>query len=226
MTLKYCTAVLTQGELEEATKWYKLACDSEWPQFHHFCYWELIWCYQFSQDWWSAVHYADLLLQESKWSKTFYSYMKGAFMCMVQGELTEEQRKEQIELMMYVLSLVYNNNIFIYVYNLLKFNRLNQLFFSHFCRDVPKWKQRIAGKSIPMEKFAIAKSKLFLEQNNRLTLPSLELIYMWNGFRILGSRYETIEPVFILVEKAIREHEKDKGIWMYYYAANFRFTNY
>ena len=76
-----------------------------------------------------------------------------------------------------------------------------------------------------MEKFAIAKSKLFLEQNNRLTLPSLELIYMWNGFRILGSRYETIEQVFILVEKAIREHEKDKGISMYYYAANFRFNN-
>ena len=101
---------------------------------------------------------------------------------------------------------------------------LNTQFFPHFCRNVPKWKQRIAGKSIPMEKFAIAKSKLFLEQNNRLTLPSLELIYMWNGFRILGSRYETIEPVFILVEKAIREHEKDKGISMYYYAANFRFN--
>ena len=80
--------------------------------------------------------------------------------------------------------------------------------------NVPKWKQRIAGKSIPMEKFAIAKSKLFLEQGNNLILPSLELIYMWNGFRTLGSRYKTIEPLYILVEKAIKAHERNKGnIW-------------
>ena len=85
--------------MNEAAKWYKLACESDWPQFHHFCYWELTWCYQFSQEWWSAIHYADLLLKESNWSKTFYSYMKAAFMCMVQDELTDEQRKEQIELM-------------------------------------------------------------------------------------------------------------------------------
>ena len=80
----------------------------------------------------------------------------------------------------------------------------------HF-RNVPKWKQRIAGKSIPMEKFAIAKSKLFLDQGNCLILPSLELVYMWNGFRIIGSRFETIEPIYVLVEKAIKQHERNKG---------------
>ena len=77
---------------------------------------------------------------------------------------------------------------------------------------MPKWKQRIAGKSIPMEKFAIAKSKLFLDQGNRLILPTLELIYMWNGFRILGNKFETIEPVFVLVEKAIKTHQSQTGI--------------
>ena len=90
-----------KGEISEAIKWYKLACDSELPHFDKLCHWELIWCYQFSQEWWSAIHYADLLLKESnrKESKTFYSYMKAAFMCMVQDELTDEQRKEQIALM-------------------------------------------------------------------------------------------------------------------------------
>ena len=62
-----------------------------------------------------------------------------------------------------------------------------------------------------MEKFAIAKSKLFLDQGNSLVLPSLELIYMWNGFKILGSSYKTVEPLYILVEKAIKTHEKNKG---------------
>ena len=45
-------------------------------------------------------------------------------------------------------------------------------------RDIPSWKQKIAGKSLPMEKFAIRKSERFLDQNNKLVLPALELIYV------------------------------------------------
>ena len=40
-------------------------------------------------------------------------------------------------------------------------------------RDVPKYKQRIAGKSIPIEKFAVYKSTMCLTQGKRLTLPGL-----------------------------------------------------
>jgi hypothetical protein len=36
-----------------------------------------------------------------------------------------------------------------------------------------------------MEKFAIKKAERFLDQGNRLLLPSLELVYVWNGFRYL-----------------------------------------
>ena len=106
---------------------------------------------------------------------------------------------------------MYNNNIFLY--NLLEFNRLNSLLFPRFCRNVPKWKQRIAGKSIPMEKFAIAKAKLFLDQGNHLTLPTLELIYMWNGFRILGTKYEVLEPIYVLIEKTTKLHQSQPGIF-------------
>ena len=51
---------------------------------------------------------------------------------------------------------------------------------------VPGLKQRIAGKSLPMEKYAIRKAERFLKQGGRLTLPGLELIYLWNGFKIVG----------------------------------------
>lgn len=40
-------------------------------------------------------------------------------------------------------------------------------------REVPKHKQRIAGKSIPVEKFAIHKAEKCLAQGNRLMLPGL-----------------------------------------------------
>jgi len=71
----------------------------DWPQFHHICYWELYWATMMSQQWGNAIHYADLLLKESKWSRCMYSYQKAAIMCMVQDDLTEEQMKEQKQLM-------------------------------------------------------------------------------------------------------------------------------
>merc|ERR550539_495569 len=62
-----------------------------------------------------------------------------------------------------------------------------------------------------MEKFAIRKSERFLKQGNFLVLPALELIYVWNGFRILGQSYNMIEPVYLLVEKAEAKANAEKN---------------
>lgn len=40
-------------------------------------------------------------------------------------------------------------------------------------RNVPQMIQRIAGKSLPIEKFAMKKALRFFEQGKRLTLPGL-----------------------------------------------------
>jgi hypothetical protein len=63
-----------------------------------------------------------------------------------------------------------------------------------------------------MEKFAVAKADRFLAQGNQLVLPALELIYVWNGFKILGKSWEMMEPVFLLVEKSLKDIELKKGI--------------
>merc|ERR1711874_486190 len=65
---------------------------------------------------------------------------------------------------------------------------------------VPGLKQRIAGKSLPMEKFAIRKADRFLKQGGRLTLPGLELVYLWNGFKIIGRDYKAVEKFYVLIE--------------------------
>jgi hypothetical protein len=90
-----------QGEIDEAIVWYKksVASQNDWPQFHHICYWELYWSNMFKQDWWQAMDYGQQLLDESKWSRCMYAYQKAATMCMVQSELTPEQKEEQLDMM-------------------------------------------------------------------------------------------------------------------------------
>lgn len=62
-----------------------------------------------------------------------------------------------------------------------------------------------------MEKFAVRKAERFLDQGNRLLLPSLELVYVWNGFRTLGKSWSLIEPVYGIIESAMKETNRTKG---------------
>ncbi|XP_035701762.1 tetratricopeptide repeat protein 39B isoform X2 [Folsomia candida] len=170
-----------KGNVNPAIEWYSRAwqSQSEWVQFHHLCYWELMWANCFKQDWISSRDFADLLLHESRWSRTIYGYQKASFMCMMSEKLG---RFETAELL--------------------------QLF-----KDIPGWKQRIAGKSIPMEKFAVKKCERFFAQGNKLILPAVELLYLWNGFKVLGKQGDLVRPLLALVERHVRDlaREKDGG---------------
>ena len=68
-------------------------------------------------------------------------------------------------------------------------------------KSVPSMTQRIAGKSLPIEKFAVRKVKRFLAQGNRLILPGYELMYVWNGFSVLGENRFMTSPVVALTSR-------------------------
>ena len=60
-------------------------------------------------------------------------------------------------------------------------------------KRVPDLMQRIAGKSIPLEKFVARRARKFVSQGNRLTLPGVELAYVLN---CLG-----LSPRYVLFER-------------------------
>eukprot|EP00118_Oscarella_pearsei_P014158 m.119538 g.119538 ORF g.119538 m.119538 type:complete len:461 (+) comp37699_c0_seq10:77-1459(+) len=69
-------------------------------------------------------------------------------------------------------------------------------------KSVPKYKQRIAGKSIPVEKFAVYKSEKCLARGTKLMLPGLELVYVWNGFLSLRNSPELLSLVLVELDRA------------------------
>ena len=72
---------------------------------------------------------------------------------------------------------------------------------AHCSRAIPSLKQRICGKSLPQEKLVITKVERLSRQGGRLALPGLELVYVWNGFNIIGRSPKLVEAMLELVNK-------------------------
>ncbi|XP_031132952.1 tetratricopeptide repeat protein 39B-like [Sander lucioperca] len=70
-------------------------------------------------------------------------------------------------------------------------------------RQVDGLRLRIAGKSIPTEKFAANKAKRYSSSNPvKLVVPALEMMYVWNGFTVVGKRPELTKSILTTLEEA------------------------
>lgn len=77
-------------------------------------------------------------------------------------------------------------------------------------RQVEGLKQRLAGKSIPTEKFAIRKSRRYSSSTPvKLVIPVLEMMYVWNGFTIVGKRADATESLLVTIERAEEQLRND-----------------
>ncbi|XP_067278596.1 tetratricopeptide repeat protein 39A isoform X2 [Pseudorasbora parva] len=165
-----------KGNIDEAVALFEDGCKAQqvWKQqvwFHHMCYWELMWCFTFKRHWKMAYFYADLLSQESRWSKAMYVYMKAAYLSMLPDAESRPFGDNEVDLF----------------------------------RQVPTYKQKIAGKSPPTEKFAIRKARRYKAINPiRLPVPVLEMMYMWNGFSMISKRPELTEGMMDTLLEAER----------------------
>ncbi|GBM98299.1 Tetratricopeptide repeat protein 39B [Araneus ventricosus] len=77
---------------------------------------------------------------------------------------------------------------------------------------VPSLKQRLAGKSIPLEKYVVRKSNKFASQGGRLIVPALELLYIWNSFPMIAKSRELTENILCRVNNVFSSLEDAKDI--------------
>jgi hypothetical protein len=68
---------------------------------------------------------------------------------------------------------IYFKAVFLYTDDPLKY----QTNITEMLQKVGNYKKKIAGKSIPIEKFVCRKARKYLSQNQRLHLPALEILY-------------------------------------------------
>lgn len=54
-----------------------------------------------------------------------------------------------------------------------------------------------------MEKFVIKKAERYVTQNRRLLLPCIELMFLWNSFKVLGKQFALADGVYRLIEQEL-----------------------
>lgn len=114
-------------------------------------------------DWLLSMKLAENLYQNSRWSKALYSYLKACFML----ELISQYRRNPGEADAETINAM-------------------QTHVSQLMEEVPNLRQRIAGKSIPIEKFAAAKAQRYTK-TGRIVMPGIEMVYVLNWTRIMAS---------------------------------------
>ncbi|CAM0136020.1 hypothetical protein VKS41_005598 [Umbelopsis sp. WA50703] len=151
--------------LDEAVLQFKqtIEIQKEWRQLQHICYWELGLLFLMKTEWESAHECFEILAQESNWSKATYTYFSACALYEEAQEMNEGAEKEKA--MLKVESLM---------------------------KSIPKLTKKIAGKSIPIEKYVARKSRKFTSQNNRLLLPSLELLCLLVGLDVMPPKLQEL----------------------------------
>ncbi|KAG1234450.1 hypothetical protein G6F68_002536 [Rhizopus microsporus] len=166
-----------KGQLDEAKSQFQKAIDTQkdWKQLQHMCYWELGLISLLQQDWQSSNKIYTTLHKESNWSKAVYSYLKALSFYMVASTKNpdSDEYKELIKQA------------------------------SEIMHKVTGAKQKIAGKSIPLEKFVARKARKFIAQNNRLILPDLETLSAFNAIDFMNK--DLVSKNIERVDKQIHE---------------------
>ncbi|KAK9540499.1 hypothetical protein VZT92_002948 [Zoarces viviparus] len=84
-------------------------------------------------------------------------------------------------------------------------------------RQVEGLRLRIAGKSIPTEKFAASKARRYSSSAPvKLVVPALEMMYVWNGFTVVGKRPELTKSILTTLEKAEEQLRDDPNPSVYH----------
>ncbi|KAF7427802.1 hypothetical protein PC9H_007018 [Pleurotus ostreatus] len=171
---------LIRSQPLQAINYYTKATEvqSQYRNLHHISSWEIAIARLALWDVQEALEYWRSLCKEATWSKSTYTY--GTAVCLLQLSMDASQPEEKRrEMKKEAIALM---------------------------EKVPGLRQRIAGKSIPLEKFIARKARKFQQQGHRLLLPALELSYVFLGIAHAPRKVIT-DKILVEVRRVLGEME-------------------
>lgn len=97
--------------------------------------------------------------------------------------------------------------VHLYMAKTLGQENIDQSVIDEYFNSVPKLVQKVAGRSIPLEKYVARKSRKYFLQDKRLWYPAFEFFVYWNMYRIMGP---SLPEVLKIVEDSLKDLEKIK----------------
>ncbi|KAJ3853348.1 hypothetical protein EV368DRAFT_73508 [Lentinula lateritia] len=159
-------ASLARSQPLRAIGYYTRAMEvqAQYRNLHHISYWEIaiarmaLWHIRGSLEAW------EVLQVEATWSKSIYSYGMAVGLleladALERGELESEPKANSTNQKARTPAKMREEA-------------------TTLMEKVPGLRQKIAGKSIPLEKFVARKARKYISQDRRLALPMLELAYL------------------------------------------------
>ncbi|KAG0757795.1 hypothetical protein G6F16_001978 [Rhizopus arrhizus] len=159
----------------------------DWKQLQHMCYWELGLISLLQHDWPSSREFYTTLYQESNWSKAVYLYLQAVSHYMIASTKEEKEGKELVKKACEMMQKVTDS------------------------------KQKIAGKSLPLEKFVARKSRKFIAQTN-LMFPDLEALVAFNAIDFMNKELilENLKRVNTELDRLMSHTTKPQEALNYY----------
>ncbi|GMS84540.1 hypothetical protein PENTCL1PPCAC_6715, partial [Pristionchus entomophagus] len=170
---------LVSGKIQDSIRFYNASIQSQdsYRQFHHGCFWELIFAHSFLKEWHIAAAYAKRLAKESRWSRTIYLYYLSIL-------LSTDMASDRLKIEETVQALLIK---------------------------VDRYRSRIAGKSIPMEKFCSKRANRGLRMGS-LPFANFEFLYFWNALEIIGDKQNLMEPLMEDLMKTWNEVKEEVDV--------------
>ncbi|KAJ3739023.1 hypothetical protein DFH05DRAFT_1407968 [Lentinula detonsa] len=197
-------ASLARSQPLRAISYYTRAMQvqTQYRNLHHISYWEIaiarmaLWHIRGSLEAW------EVLQVEATWSKSIYSYGMAVSLLELADAL---ERAEELE-----SEPKANSNEKARTPSTMREEATKLM------EQVPGLRQKIAGKSIPLEKFVARKARKYISQGQRLALPMLELAYL--SLAIAHAPRNIVETKMITeVDRTLLELEKCKDDHRRYY---------
>ncbi|KAI1296833.1 Tetratricopeptide repeat protein 39B [Halotydeus destructor] len=156
--------------------------------FHYISNWQKIWIYAAQWKWAEASENARFMVEKCSWSPSMFMYNLAVCLATQADNETDQERKMA-----------------------LKAEAMDCLV------KVVKLKRNFGGRRAFHEKLVTENAKKFMKHPNKMVLPALDVVYLWNGFRVASYSAPCLPKMLEELDSKLKTFTKEEDLEIYCY---------